>query len=356
VKVGLIVDEGGPSVSQPEARESAQATVAYANASLGGMDGHKIELVICKNKEDTASATACANQMVQSNVVATLLTGGGIGAVMVPIITKAGIPYVIPTGAAAEEYTTKGAFDLTSGLPGLLGARAKYAAESGKKSVTMFLQDAGTFVATTKAIATPAFAAAGVKLKIVPVPNGTADATAVVTAGVADHPDVVDVIGGATTCIATFKGLDAVGSTAQRWMGPSCFTDAVEKAVSPKNFDNAVVIDTNVDGATSSDPDAVLFRAIMAKYSPSTTLTGPAAYGFQVVLSFLRTTTGMTGDITAATTLNQIETAKNVKLALGAGLTFTCDGKASPGSISICGSGALIKQINNAKVTSEKPA
>jgi Periplasmic binding protein len=88
-------DEGGASVSEPTAREAAQAVVTYANANLGGIDGHPIDLIICKEQEDPASAATCANQMVADNVAAVVVTETAMGDVMAPIIQKAKVTGIV---------------------------------------------------------------------------------------------------------------------------------------------------------------------------------------------------------------------------------------------------------------------
>lgn len=352
IKLGLIVSEGGPTISQPEARETVEAAIEYANENLGGIAGHKIELVTCKNKEDSASGLACANQMVQAGVVGVITPSTSTGSVMVPIIAKAGIAYMVPTAASPGEYTTPNSFNLSSGLPGYYYAAANYAAKEGLKSLTMYLVDAGTYVATTKAIAQPLFDKAGVKLNVVAIPLGTPDATAQVTAGLRDNPGAAYILGDEHTCLVALKGLDAVGSSVQRWMGINCMKPDVQKAVGPNAYKDGVTILTNVDPATATDDDSHLFRAIMQKYAPTAPTNGTAASAFQVALGFLRATEGVGDSVMAATVLNAIKTATNVPLPLGDGLTFTCNGMAYPSLPAICSSGALVGHITDGKITS----
>src|SRR5580700_4563441 len=63
VKVGLINNEGSDAQSEPSVGDAAEAAADYANAELGGIGGHPIKVYRCGESEDTASATACANQM-----------------------------------------------------------------------------------------------------------------------------------------------------------------------------------------------------------------------------------------------------------------------------------------------------
>jgi branched-chain amino acid transport system substrate-binding protein len=56
VKIGLITNEDGAGVSQPETREAADAARRYANDNLDGIAGRPIEFVVCKTKEEPATS------------------------------------------------------------------------------------------------------------------------------------------------------------------------------------------------------------------------------------------------------------------------------------------------------------
>jgi NAD(P)-dependent dehydrogenase (short-subunit alcohol dehydrogenase family) len=115
--VGLINDEGGASVSEPTAREAAQAVVTYANANLGGIDGHPID------------------------------------------------PYVSYLGASTAELTAKDySYAWTSGFQGLLAGMAKYAAQHSIKTFTLFAQDVAAVTVGAQSIGGPAFKSAGIAL------------------------------------------------------------------------------------------------------------------------------------------------------------------------------------------------
>src|SRR6202044_1209626 len=75
VSVGIILDSGGAATvgTAPLEQQGAVMGVAYANAYKGGLDGHKINLVICQNQETPAGGQACANQLVQDKVVAVVV-------------------------------------------------------------------------------------------------------------------------------------------------------------------------------------------------------------------------------------------------------------------------------------------
>ncbi|MFC3242394.1 ABC transporter substrate-binding protein [Gordonia humi] len=171
IKIGVINSEDGPAISQPEGRLAADAAVKYANENLGGIGGHPIETFVCKSKEDTASATDCANQMVEQKVAAVAVLNTAHGDAMAPIITGAGIPYTGYNGAGGTELRSDKSFFWTGGFPSVLIGMAQYAAEHGHKTATLFVTDNAAVVGSTEAMGKPAFEKAGVTLTVAPHPS-----------------------------------------------------------------------------------------------------------------------------------------------------------------------------------------
>ncbi|MCM3924757.1 ABC transporter substrate-binding protein [Frankia sp. AiPs1] len=155
VRVGYIADEGGSTVSQPDVRAGAEAAVRYANDHLGGIAGRPIDLVVCKEQEDPASARACANTMVEDKVAAVVVGITAQGDAMAPSITAAGIPYVSVSGASAAELTGSPAFMWSGGFPATLAAMADYARQNKISSVALALTAVGALPATVQAIGQP---------------------------------------------------------------------------------------------------------------------------------------------------------------------------------------------------------
>ena len=349
VKIGLINPEGGASVSQPESREAAEAVVRYANENLGGLGGRPISLVICKSKEDSAAAADCANQMVESGVAAVVVTSTAQGAVMAPIIQKAKIPYGSYNGASATELTAKDySYAWTGGFPSHLAGMAKYAREQKMTNVTMYVLNVPAVTNGAKAMGAPAFKAAGVTLDIVPIPPGTPDASPQVSAGLKKNPQAVAMIGDGTFCTSVLKALTTLGSKAEKMVIQSCNDPAVFQATGDA-LEGAKVFSTG-DGV-SDDPQARIYRAVMAKYAPGTALSGPALSGYQSMLGLVRAAAGLTGDVTPASVNAAIRSAKDVPVPAGHEATMTCDGKAVPGLPMICNGSANVATIKDQKIT-----
>ena len=346
VKIGLINNEGSSPVAEPSTGDAAVAAADYANAELGGIGGHPIQVIRCAENEDVASATACANEMVQDNVAAVDIGTTGLGNTIVPIITKAGIPYVSATGSSSDELSTPGTFMWTGGFPADLGGMAKLAGEHGYKKVTAFVIDAPSALAGAQQIGTPAFKAAGVALSIEAVPDAVADATPQVTAGLSGQPGAVAIVADASTCTSVLQALSTVDPGVPVYANTSCLNSSTLTALGSAM--NGVKIFGRSD-TESSNPEAQLYRYVMAKYYPSANASGDSVTGYQGMLGLVRATATLTGDPTPASITAAIKAAKNIPLPAGAGLTFTCDGKAMAGLASNCSAGDVVLTIDNGK-------
>lgn len=347
VKIGLITNEGGSAISQPETRESAQAAMKYANADLGGIAGRPIELVICKTKEEPAAARDCANQMVEQKVDAVVLTSSGLGDSMVPIVTQAGIPWATSIAASNSEGTTANAFSWTGGFPTTMTSMAAYAKEKGYKKVAAFVIDAPAAVSGVEAIGKPVFAKAGVGLQIVTIAAGTPDASPQVSAALRNKPDAVAVVGESTVCTSVLQAMGTLGAGIARMSVQSCVAPEVVDAVGP-GMDGLQVF-SSFDVA-SDDIEAQLYRQVMKEYSPSTPTQGYAAIGYQGVLGLVRALHGLTGTVSSKTITAALHSAKNVVLPAGHGITFTCDSKAVPGLPSACSAKEVTGTMSGGKL------
>jgi branched-chain amino acid transport system substrate-binding protein len=344
VKIGLINNEGSSPTAEPSLGDAAVAAADYANAELGGIGGHPIKVYRCSENEDTASATACANQMVQDNVATVVIGSTGYGATMVPIIVKADIPYVSVTGSAVAELTTPGAFMWSGGYEATLTGFAKYAAQHGYKKVTAYVIDVPAALAGASQLGDPLFKAEGVSLNIEPVPADVPDATSQVTAGLGSNPGAVAVIADEGTCTSILKALNVVRPATPVLVNTSCMTTSAVQAL------GSAMNGVRVFGASApqaDNPEAELYRYVMAKYAPSANVTGYTVTGYQSMLGLVRATAGLTGTPTPASITAAIKAAKNIPLPDGAGLTFTCNGKAISGLPSVCSAGEVVVTVEN---------
>src|SRR6185437_9508555 len=76
VYIGFVNQQGGPTAVGPLATAGAQMAVNYANAELGGVDGHPIQLVTCFIASSEEEGTTCAQKFLANNKVDVIDMGG----------------------------------------------------------------------------------------------------------------------------------------------------------------------------------------------------------------------------------------------------------------------------------------
>ncbi|MEU1953532.1 ABC transporter substrate-binding protein [Nocardia rhamnosiphila] len=355
VRIGFVSTEGGAVVSLPEMREGAEAAVEYVNKNAGGIAGHPVELVVCKQQEEPTSATKCANEFVEQKVAAVLSPGTSQGGTILPIVAGAGIPYITLNGVSQGELTSPDSAALSAGLHGTITAMAAAAKDKGMGTFTLFASDGGGLGALVNAMGAPVFQAAGVTLNVVPIPLGVPDPTPLVTSGLSGKPEGVSVIADAATCASVYKAVQTTTPTVQRVYIPACLAPDVIDILGVKSIAGSIGI-TATD-YLSDRPDSVLYRSVLQAYAPELAVAGAASSGYQVVMALALAADNIEGEVTPVAIKDALRTAKAVEMPAGGGITFTCDGTAVPQMASICSRQMLIGEINgqgvpvNLKVT-----
>ncbi|MCP2175524.1 ABC transporter substrate-binding protein [Williamsia maris] len=344
IKVGYITPEGG-AVSLAMVREGGEAAANYLNNNGGGIGGHKIDLAVCKEQEEPASATKCANEMVEKKVSVVVSPASSQGAVMVPIITRAGIPYVSQAPVSQVEMVSPNSFMLSGGVISVLSGQAVTAAKAGLKKVTVLVGDAGDAPASIRALGTPIFKGAGVDLDVVSIPTSAADPTPQITAGLSGNPGAVSILGDQRQCISVLKALQTVAPQVKKYLISACLDKPVVAAVGAQTIAGAKAFTTVNTG--SDDPSVTLYRSIMARYAPDTDPAGIAYLGYQTVMALGEVGKSLQNPVTAQSFITAFSGAKNVSLPAAPGIAFTCDSSAVPQLRALCSKAILVSDVTS---------
>lgn len=345
VKVGLITEGGSEAIgSQAELTEiGAGIAVEYANEYLGGIGGRPIELVVCGTKNTPAGAQDCSNRMVEEGVVAVVMPFNGQGEATAPIITEAGIAYVTGSGNGANELTADGAFALTGGYPGTLGAFAQHAADQGYGKFTMVVIDVPSATQAAEGLGGIVFGNAGVEFEVVTAPPGTPDLTPQLQAAVDGGADAIGLTGDVTFCTSFLQAYQTLALDVPKYLIGPCIDSTVLES-----YGDVVAGSYLATNTAAESEDAKIYAAMVEKYAAGEDIdpdpirsTGIAA-GVGAVLNFVRAMEGITGEITKDTVMAQMKAATDVPLFLTEGQTFTCDGTAIPIMPSVCSAGFYI--------------
>jgi branched-chain amino acid transport system substrate-binding protein len=352
VTIGFMWPQGGDLVNQPEVGAAARATVKYANDCLGGIAGRPVALNECPDKEDQASVTACANQFIEAKVDAVAVSATALPDAIAKPVTDAGIPYTSANGVSTEQILPN-AFIWGSGAGGALGAIAAYARDNQLPSVAVVTSEA--LVSQLKAFAQPAFDSAGVKLQLVGIPASSADMTPQLRTALTSNPGALAVVGDATACISFLQATKALQVKQPVIVIQTCTAKPVVDAVGAATLNGKVI--TGTDEA-SNDSEAVLYRAVLKKYSPDTDPFGFASFGYLSILSPVRAVAGITGAVTPATLTAAMGRNIARPLPLGAGIKFNCGVTYFQKPVAlpaICAGSALVGVVKNTVPSDMKP-
>jgi len=122
------------ALSLPDAEAGFKAAVDSVN-DAGGVNGRKINLIVCNDKFDPNTAADCARQAVSKKVVAVLESYEPFSTQVDPILEAAKIPAVYSGVAADVDTTSSISFPRDSGIQGLYGTLGIELADAGCKKI-----------------------------------------------------------------------------------------------------------------------------------------------------------------------------------------------------------------------------
>ncbi len=331
VKVGLITEGGSEAIGSQSAltETGAEIAVEYANEYLGGIAGRPIELVTCGNQATPAGAQDCANQMVEQGVVAVTLPFTGFGAATAPVLTGAGIPYLTGSGNSAEELTAPGAFAITGGFPGTLGAFAQHAKGEGFEKFAMIVIDVPSATQAADQLGGIVFGNAGVEFETITAAPGTPDLIPQLQSAVDGGADAIGVTGDVTFCTSFLQAYQTLALDVPKYVIAPCVDPTVIESLGDVLAGSYLATTTAGEGE-----DIDTYGAIVAKYAgdedvdPDPSVSVGVAAGTLAIMNLVRAMEGLTGEVTKDTVMEQMKAAKDVPLWLAEGQTFTCDGSA----------------------------
>jgi ABC-type branched-subunit amino acid transport system substrate-binding protein len=323
VKIGFMSTGRTQTIDNTDEIKAAQATVAYANAYLGGLRGHPIELVTCEDKNVPATAQACGNTFLQDHVAAVAAGANGQPDPVIQIVHAAGIPVGMNSSGSTMVLNTPGVFVWSNTLAPF-GTSAAYAREHKLTKAAIVVIDVPAATDTAKALEPAFFHNAGATAEVVAIPPGTADMTPQIqTAG---HPDLFHVIGNPAFCASAIRAIRTIDPKASITAIANCV--GTDKGASiPGGFKGVTIVaQANIN---PNDKEFQLFKAVIGKYGNGLRTSDLVTTGYQGMLSLVRGVNAASGtDVTPAGITKALQTMPATPYPLGGGATFKCDGTA----------------------------
>jgi branched-chain amino acid transport system substrate-binding protein len=338
VKIGYISDGRSASIDNTDELLTAEATAKWANDYQNGLAGHPIDLQTCETKQDAALATDCANQMVQKQVAAVVFNVSGQSSSLGKPLQDANVPLI--AWQAADIATDKDStFVLSNGLSSM-SQPAAVARDKKYTKAAIIVIDVPGASGPAKTLGVKALANAGVpNADVVAIAPGTADMGPQIQAALGKDPQLVHLIGDSAFCTTALQALQAASYSGTITAISQCISDATIKTVG--DYLKGVLVGYNAT-IDPNDPDYKTFVAVVNKYAQnpgSISLTSNPVGAFAVVSNFVRAMAKASGTITQPSVITTIRGAGALPLAMGAGLTFNCNGKAISILPAVCTSG-----------------
>lgn len=193
VKVGMIAAITSPIGGNPETKDSFLASIDAFNKRGGaGMNGAKIQGIVCDTRGDANEEVACARKMVDEGVVATLndLTYNNPAGVN-DVLEAAGIPRIGLGPTNIAEFGSSVSYPISAGVIAAYVGTAVGFKQDGHTKICLIRTDAPTG-ASFKGFIAPMFSAVGVDIVCdVAVATGATDYTPYVAEVQRANPDAV---------------------------------------------------------------------------------------------------------------------------------------------------------------------
>jgi branched-chain amino acid transport system substrate-binding protein len=334
VKLGFIYPGKSTGADATVQLTAAQAVVKYANAKLGGANGHPITLDACPDNNDPTQAQDCANGFIKHGDIAVAAGQEGEVAQVIKPLIAASVPYFDISNTSNELFASKTGFVILNPFIAL-AAGAVQAKLKGIKNVALIVIDVPAATGPFKEDTPPLYAGSGATVQIITVPIGTADMTPQIASAETKKPGIYELIGNGPFCAAALKAIKTLGSKAEI-IGIDACLDKTSAAAVPGGFSGMKVLAQADLDPTSAE--VKLYDAVRTTYAPGTPTSNFFSSGYQGVLGLIRAlNAGKLAANTPAAALAAIRTGKDVLIPLGGGKTFACDGKAIPSkSAGIC--------------------
>lgn len=174
VKVMVWNPEDTQGSAQPGVRLTAQAYEKWINAN-GGIKGAPLKVLTCNEKNDPDEAEKCAQQAVAEKVVAVVGSYSLAGDRYMPILQKAGIPYIGGTGVSAAEFSNPLSFPVNGGTPTVFAAHGRQLVQDGCKKISGVRYDLAAAAIVSQFLTLGATSAGGAPVKDIKVPLTATD-------------------------------------------------------------------------------------------------------------------------------------------------------------------------------------
>ncbi|WP_405615363.1 ABC transporter substrate-binding protein [Streptomyces sp. NBC_00076] len=130
IKVMTWAPENTNATNKPGMPAFAKAYARWINAH-GGLNGRKVTVLTCNDRNDSVAAARCAQRAVSEGVVAVVGSYSQYSGSFLPPLEGAGIPYIGGYGVTSDEFTSPLSYPVNGGQPTLLAGLGRALSDCG---------------------------------------------------------------------------------------------------------------------------------------------------------------------------------------------------------------------------------
>jgi branched-chain amino acid transport system substrate-binding protein len=331
VVIGMINQEDTPLGSFPELRVASEATVEFINTELGGVGGRPLELVSCVVSFDVEQSQACAQEMVQQDVVA--LTGGidvtSNGSI--PVLEQNEIPQLGGIPANLVEQRSDATFFFSGGTAGAVAAFLSDAADNGAESAVISYGEFESFETSARDYGVPVAESLGLDVELASFPVTATDFLPVLTRADENDPDAIIMLVAGSSCVPLMETYAELGIDAQLYLVGACAADEIVEAAGPAI--EGVILNSEgpvEEGSTEGD----IYNGINDRYADGEA-TGSGTLGVRSTMNLYALLDELgPEELSREGVLDLVRAAEDRPSFWG--YPYTCDGEQVAGLPSLC--------------------
>lgn len=332
IRLGMVNQEDTPVGSYPELRAAAEAAVAWVNAELGGVDRRPIELHTCLTPFDAERSRSCAQELVDSGVVAFV---GGVDVLSegaIDVLEQNGLSSFGGVPANLDEQQSPNVFFFSGGDAGALAGFMAHAREMGASDVAVaYGSEVESFAVAARDYGVRVGRSLGMQVELIPFSMFGDDFEFVMREAQRVDADAVIVLAATSACVPTVEAAAVSGLEAQLYLTGACFSEETIRSVER----SGVAVVWNAEGPVDGiDVDASLYRAVVDRYATEPA-GGAGTVGFRGFMNLYALLLEVGGDDVSAGALAELARAAVDRPSFW-GHPYTCDGRQVPGLPALC--------------------
>jgi branched-chain amino acid transport system substrate-binding protein len=333
IRVGTINQDTGAAGAFPELTDADRIAIEFINTELNGVDGHPIELVACNTNFSPDLSQACAQQMVDEEVVA-VVGGIDVWGTGITTLENNGIPYVGGIPVSFEAARSPVSFQFSGGSWGAVLGMAQYAVEElDAQKVAIIHAEFGPITDAAQ-LGERVLDGRGVDVTRIPTAAVNADMVQALNTAAQADPDAVLALTADTGCRPTMLTAQQIGFEPPIMYTGACAVPTILESVG----DAAEGAIFNLEAELAADnADQTLYVAVAERYGEQYDyeFQGAGTVSFRAVMNLYMLLREIGADnATREAILGELRAARDAPSFYGH--PYTCDGEQLEGYPSMC--------------------